>query len=273
MLEGRAPKSVMRAVWLVENTHFDGTIPYERFAGKIKVLAAGCRVLVQEAGGSPTNPADTFWALHRTMTDTVEVRLPNGQRFRHLPFTYDFEDFWARNDHSKYLVTKLLDSNSGQCHSMPLLYRMVADELGIKSYLSFAPNHCFIQVKAPDGQMFNYETTNGHFVTEGWLLGSEYVKPAAIKSRMYLDTVTLTQTIAYAVCDLATGFQFRHGYDDFMDVCADVALRYYPHGYSPIALASNNATYCLGEALRAAGCLRRIHRRRQPPRWKPPTPA
>jgi hypothetical protein len=64
-------------------------------------------------------------------------------------------------------VTKLLRTNSGQCHSLPLLYKLLADRLGIAARLSMAPNHSYIQVVGPDGELYSYETTNGHLITIG----------------------------------------------------------------------------------------------------------
>lgn len=57
---------------------------------------------------------------------------------------YDFEDFYARGDLSKYMVSKLLAQNTGQCHSLPLLYLILAEELGVKAHLCFSPNHSIL---------------------------------------------------------------------------------------------------------------------------------
>jgi hypothetical protein len=116
-----------------------------------------------------------------------------------------------------------------------------------------APNHSFIQVKDAAGRLYNYEATRGVFISDALVLMSDYVKAPAIKNRMYLDTLTVSQTLASCVIDLANGYIDRYGYDDFVDACITLAVRFYPHGAAPNMLASNAAWHCFGEALRASG--------------------
>ena len=138
MLDGRAPVSIKRAVYVSENVYLNNEGPtYRAYVLHIQQLARACRALMREAGQPDTDPTARLLALHQLMTDTVKVNLsekPEVQSFfEHYPCRYDFVDFWGREDHSKQFVTKLLTTNSGQCHSLPLLYKIVAEELGIKS--------------------------------------------------------------------------------------------------------------------------------------------
>jgi hypothetical protein len=93
-------------------------------------------------------------------------------------------------------VTKLLRTNSGQCHSLPLLYKMLADQLGVKTYISMAPNHTYIQVLDDRGELYSYETTTHRFVTDSYYMSTGYVKASALKSRSYLDTLTMKEVLA-----------------------------------------------------------------------------
>lgn len=76
---------------------------------------------------------------------------------------------------------------------------MVADELGVKTYITMAPSHSYIQVKDQRGQLYGYETTNGYFTTFSYYMNSGYVKAAALKSRMFLDTLTRQEMLATRV--------------------------------------------------------------------------
>ena len=99
---------------------------------------------------------------------------------------YDFDDFDGEKDWTKMFVTKLLQTNSGQCHSLPLLYLCIAEQLHAKAYLSLAPNHSFIQYFDSKGERKNFETTNGNLVNIIWLMQSNAISSIALKNKTYL---------------------------------------------------------------------------------------
>ena len=136
---------------------------------------------------------------------------------------------------------------------MPLLYKLLADQLGVKSYISMAPNHSYIQVLGPDGGLYSYETTNGHFTTDAFYTTTGYVKTAALKTRAYLDTLTLRQTIAYQVTDLAQGYAHYYGDDAFTERCAELALQHYPQSIQARIILHNAALSRFARAYQAVG--------------------
>lgn len=131
MLNGNIGYDLKRAVFLTENMFMNGQYDYGQFKRDIANLVQLGRGLA--ADSIHPNPTARFLALHQLMTDTVRVRFAGKVISTHRPFTYDFEDFRGHEDHTKQFVTKLLATNTGQCHSMPLLYKLVADELGVKT--------------------------------------------------------------------------------------------------------------------------------------------
>jgi len=213
-------------VFIVENTFTNGELNYTAFKGKLDELADICRGLA----GPDTSPTARFMALHRLMTDTVQVSNAGKVVSKHLPYRYDYADFRGEKDHTKQFVSKLLRTGTGQCHSMPLLYKLLADQLGVKAYISMAPNHSFIQVKDRTGRLYRYEATNGHFVSDAFHMTSGYIKAGALKNGAYLDTLTLKQTLASEVLDLALGYEHYYGFDAFVEKCAALGLKYYPQG-------------------------------------------
>lgn len=249
MLGGRRPPSLPLAVFAVENSYAAGELNYTAFKANLDELAGICRGLA----GADAGPAARFMALHRLMTDTVRVRAGGKVTTVHLPYRYDFNDFRGEQDYSKMFVTKLLRTNSGQCHSLPLLYKMLADRLGVKSAVSMAPNHTYIQVVGPDGGLYSYETTNGHFTTDAFYMTTGYVKTAALKTRAYLDTLTLRQTIAYQATDLAQGYAHYYGDDAFTEKCAALALQHYPQSIQARIIVHNAALARFARAYQAAG--------------------
>jgi len=248
MLDGRRPASLPLAVFVVENSYAAGELNYATFKADLDELATICRGLATDA-----SPTARFMALHRLMTDTVRVSFAGKVVSKHLPYRYDFEDFRGESDYNKLFVTKLLRTNTGQCHSLPLLYKLLADRLGVKTYISMAPNHTFISVKDGRGSLYRYETTNGHFTTDAFYMSSGYIKAGALKQRTYLDTLTLRENLACQLVDLAGGYEHYYGYDGFVKKCADLALKYYPQGMQGRILAHNVALARFVKPWKAAG--------------------
>ena len=248
MLDGRRKESLPLAVFIVENTYTNNQLNYTAFKAALDELATICRGLATDSSSTAR-----FMALHRLMTDTVQVSQAGKVVSRHLPYRYDFEDFRGEQDYRKMFVSKLLRTNTGQCHSMPLLYKMLADRLGVKTYISMSPNHTFISVKDGRGVLYRYETTNGHFTTDAFYMSSDYIKAGALKQRTYLDTLTLHENLACQVLDLAGGYEHYYGNDDFVKKCADLALKHYPQSMTARLMAHNVALTRFVKPWQAAG--------------------
>jgi regulator of sirC expression with transglutaminase-like and TPR domain len=77
----------------------------------------------------------------------------NGGR----PFSYDHAAF---KDPSLKLISNYLRTRRGNCVSMPILFLILADRLGIDAGLALAPSHLFVRVKDVGGVEINLETTS-----------------------------------------------------------------------------------------------------------------
>jgi hypothetical protein len=173
----------------------------------------------------------------------------------HYPYRYDFEDFWGKEDYTKMFVLKLLQTRSGQCHSMPLLFKILADEVSLPAYISFAPNHSYIQIKDNQNNLLSYESTNGHFVSEAWVLASGYIKAPTLKHRIYTDTLSQTQTLLHCLTDLASGYLWKFGYEntDLVKQCYDFALKLDSKNLKAQMIKANVATYALMKEVKRMG--------------------
>ncbi|MFN9798840.1 MAG: hypothetical protein ACK54P_02370 [Bacteroidota bacterium] len=148
----------------------------------------------------------------------------------HKPYQYDFDDFKGETDWTKMFVTKLLKTGKGQCHSLPLLYLIFAEELKTKAWLSLAPEHSFVIFS--DNALKNfyfYETTNGNSVTDNFMLESGFITSQALKNKIYLDTLDQNGLIASFLADLIMGYTDKFGYDDFMASMVESLLKIYPN--------------------------------------------
>ena len=165
--------------------------------------------------------------LHYFFSNTIIIRNEAGGVDKYsTPKQYDFEDVFGKNDWTKMFVTKLMDTNSGQCHSLPLLYLILAEELEIEAHLAFSPQHSYIMIQDERKNWFNLELTNGYYSTEAWIVGSGYVKAEALSNNIYMKPLTQKETIANCLVDLANGYQHKFGFDKFVLQCADKALEY-----------------------------------------------
>ncbi len=249
MLDGRRTVNLPLAVFVVENSYAAGELNYAAFKADLDELVTICRNL----GGTNDSPAARFMALHRLMTDTVQVSYAGKVVAQHLSYRYDFTDFRGQKDYSKLFVTKLLRTNSGQCHSLPLLYKLLADQLGVKTYISLAPNHSYIQVLDDRGELYSYETTNHRFVTDSYYMSTGYIKAAALKNRSYLDTLTTKEVLACRLFDLGLAYEHRYGSDDFVRKCGLLGLRYYPQSVLGRMSVHNATLAAFSQAWTAAG--------------------
>jgi len=128
-------------------------------------------------------------------------------------------------------VTKLLRTHKGNCHSLPFLYKILAEELNVKAYLAFAPNHIYLRNFCKKIGWYNTELTNAMFPTEAWVMSSGYISTESIVSGIYMDSLSLTESIVVCMNDLAKGYQRKFPKNDisFILKCCDLGLRYYPN--------------------------------------------
>ena len=234
MLAGSYPLSFKRAVFITENAYFDGRLDYGEFSTRITALAQVCRIL-KEANDpyflydkeDRENVARNA-AIFRMMKDTINIA--GGKRL--LPYRYDFEDFDGDANWAKMFVTKLLVTHSGNCHSLPYLYKMLADETGAQTWLALAPNHIYLKQRDVKDGFYNTELTSYTFPTDGWLMASGYVSKETIVNGIYMDTLSVKQSVVLCLVDLAKGYERKLGprqSEAFVSKCTALALQYFPH--------------------------------------------
>ncbi|HMK59132.1 MAG TPA: hypothetical protein VK462_08750 [Nitrososphaeraceae archaeon] len=233
MLEDSIPTSFKRAVFVTEDAYRENSLSYSIFNSKITFLTDLCRKISRQGNliydESDKDEIKKYAAVFRLMTDTVQFLIDNTRYFVTQPYEYDFEDFWGEKDWSKMFVSKLLETNRGNCHSLPFLYKILVEELGGKAYLSMAPNHTYIKQWSKKTGWYNTELTSHYFPIDALIMASGYIHLSAVQNRIYMDTLSEKQSIAVCLVDLAKGFERKAKDDlDFIANCSDLALKYYP---------------------------------------------
>jgi tRNA(Ser,Leu) C12 N-acetylase TAN1 len=239
MLNGQKPLSIKRAVFLSENAFYDNTLSSENFTKTIDNIAYICKLEMLQ-NKMPNSELAKNMTIFKFMSDTISVKLPNqDKRITHYPMTYDFKDCWADSTAENIFVTKLLRTQTGQCHSMPLLYLIIAEKLGSKAYLSYSPNHCYIKIPLEKGKFQNVELTSGILTSDAHVMLSGFVKSAAIENKIYMDTLGKKEVVASCLMDLANVYYRKFGYDNFFKQCFETVLKYHPNNIQGLIGRSN----------------------------------
>jgi hypothetical protein len=163
--------------------------------------------------------------LFQLFSDTLEIK---SMGLKHQPFKYDFEDYAGNNDWSKMFVLKLLTTNSGQCHSLPLLYLILAEEIGANAHLAYSPSHTYIKFRDDEGKWQNVELTNAMLTTDAFMIQSGYIKSEALQNKIYMQPLSKKQLLSNCLFDLAKGYAAKYCYDDFVETVIDKALELDP---------------------------------------------
>ncbi len=234
MLTGKTQLNFKKAVLTTENAYLDGQLDFIRINKEIAILKRLTKAIISTNLVSYNElDKDTIEkqaAIFKLLTDTIPIILDSTHIFYHTPYTYDFDDMLGQKDWTKMFVSKLLIAGDGNCHSMPYLYKILAEEFQIPAYLSFAPNHIYIKLHCKKTGWYNTELTSATFPVDAWIMASGYVHLDAIRNGLYMDTLSLQQSVAYNLLDLAQGYQKKFGNSnpDFVVKCCETVLKYHP---------------------------------------------
>ncbi|MBN1971236.1 MAG: hypothetical protein JW870_17855 [Candidatus Delongbacteria bacterium] len=239
MLEGSTPLSLKQAVFEVEHA-YNNTFTYEQFSSAIQHYVEIVQ-LKMALDKTNVNNSTINIAIAQVLSDTITLEI-NEQIITNYPLKYDFDDGWGETNWNKMFVSKLLFTGMGQCHSMPLLHLIIAEELNANAYLSLSPNHSFIKFEN-NNTLYNLETTLGVLVSDQWLMASGYVSTESIKNKIFLDTLNKKQVVANCLNDLASGYTRIFGHMDttFIFACADLSLKYYDEGNAIAHVIKSNS--------------------------------
>jgi hypothetical protein len=220
----------------IENTYFQNKKDKGEFDKIIKSSGEFILAKMKELKyDSNSNLAKNFM-LFQFFSETIQLK-NNGQK--HDAFKYDFEDYLGIKDHSKMFVSKLISTQSGQCHSMPLLYLILAEEIGAEAYLSTSPNHSFIKFKDENNKWYNIELTNGMFTTPSFMINSGYIKAEALQNKIYLQNLTKQELLSNFYVDLANGYIHKFGYDDFINEVVSKSIELNPNNINAQMIKAN----------------------------------
>jgi len=235
-LEGKRKLSISDAYFVMENAYGNSFLSKKEYDQIIKQSVDFIKQWLIQNGYSLKDNDALHLGIQKFMSDTLTITIanpdnPNGaKKITHLPFFYDYEDFKGEKDYRNYFLTKCFATGSGQCNSMPAVYSSLADGLGAKSYLTFAPHHSFIKYPDNNGNIHSYEPTSNWKIADKWYQDNMFISPKAKANGIYLDTLNKKQIVANCMIDLAFGYLQKHGAADgeFVKECIASAMQHFP---------------------------------------------
>lgn len=248
MLDGKRGMSIKRAVFLQEWAYLDSKLDYKEYCDGIDTVATFLRRFIAANGLQQYKTAGNY-ALFEYFS-----RPYSGNGYK--PFTYDFEDFGGTDDFTQLFVTKLIRTHSGQCRSLPVYYKILAEAIGAEAYIAFAPQHLFIRHRdeMEPTKWVNVELTTQSLSREIFYIEHFGITDDAIRNNVYLYPLSDMETIAYLLSELAEGYWRKYDrYDDFMMQCANKSLEYYPQNITALQQQANVINMRLMEYLAGNG--------------------
>jgi hypothetical protein len=236
MLSGEKALNFKVAVFLTEQAFYDNNLNILAYYQEIDLLSELVKILlssnlvVYSGTGKDKDIVSIHAMLYKVLTSTIPLQIDSNHFYVHTPYVYDFNDPFGQKDWTNMFVSKLLETGKGNCHSLPYLYKILADELKVPCYIAFAPNHIYIKLFSEETGWYNTELTNASFPIDAWIMASGYISLDAIRNGLYMDTLNTRQAVAHCLVDLAHGYQKKLGREnpEFVIKCCNTAFEHHP---------------------------------------------
>lgn len=257
MLSGKAYLNFKEAVLLTENAYYDGKLDIHKLAQQDEILSYIIGNLSKTElinySEKDKDIVTKHAAIFKILTDTILVPMDSNRIFVHTSYTYDFEDPLGQSNWSKMFVSKLLEKGKGNCHSLPYLYKILADQFNIPCNLAFVPNHIYIKSFSEKSGWYNTELTSVTFPIDAWIIASGYVTIDAIRNGLYMDTLSNKQAVPNCLVDLAQGYQHKYGKEnpEFVIKCCNTTLQYHPTNVNALLTKAEAQKYYIHSLMKA----------------------
>jgi len=235
MLQDSTKYSFKKAVFEVEKAYHYGILDTLFLNSEINKITKICKQIIKQRNlkdyqYKDKSKVEKYASLYTVMTDTIPMKMGNDD-YIYVPFSYDFNDIWGVTDWQNMFVSKLLMTGSGNCHSLPYLYKILAEEIEVDAHLTLAPNHIYIKHQSIKNGWYNTELTSGIFPNDSWIMASGYVHLDGIRNGLYMKPLTNRESIALILVDLAQGYEKRIPLNDgvFILKCLKTALNESPN--------------------------------------------
>ncbi len=160
------------------------------------------------------------------------------------PYQYDLNDPLG-NKISNKLLSNYMASKKGNCVTMPLLFVILGQRLGLDVAAATAPTHIFVKTKdETTGAWYNLEATSGaEPARDVWIRQQLPMTDQAVAHGVYLQPLTKKETAALMAETLTEYYVDRHELEKLITL-SDLILEYYPKDVG-VMVRKSNAYYDL----------------------------
>lgn len=139
------------------------------------------------------------------------------------PFSYDLDDPLGREPANKRLDI-YLRTRKGNCVSMPILFAILAQRLGLPVALATAPSHVMVKFADDTQQAWvNIEATQGSFKFDSSYERDTHVSPLALQNDIYLRPLLPREGVGVIASTLMEHYARQKNADALLEV-AELAL-------------------------------------------------
>ncbi|HLW40898.1 MAG TPA: hypothetical protein VKY82_00850 [Flavobacterium sp.] len=229
MLIGKQNLSIKDAFYFSEAAFGDLHLTYGEYNKTITANVSFILKWLKENNYNQTDPEALHFGIQKFMSDTLYITV-DGKRQGHIPYYYDYIDVLSGKDRRNYFVTKTIATGSGQCHTFPITYLILAEALDVDANLAYNPQHSFIRYKNNQGAVINYETTVDKYLPNSFYIETLPVMAEAQRNSLYVTDLSKKQVVASVLFDLAVNFIKEHWLHDksFIVDCIRTAEPYFP---------------------------------------------
>jgi regulator of sirC expression with transglutaminase-like and TPR domain len=237
--QSSAAAQAIRAVLATPDDHLDfatAKLTFDKMIDSAVDIEAWMRKIgeMEQTIRTMAGPSPSRWQKLGTIQKYIYQA---GAWNENRPYDYDQTDPLGKNITNK-LLTTYITTRRGNCVSMPFLFLILADRLGVHVTASTAPFHIFVRVVDDEtGKTVNLEPTSGAGpARDEWIRQhSPTMTDQSIANGLYLQTLTKKETIAL-MASVPLEYYVNEGrWQDVIEV-ADVILEYYPKDVTALVI-------------------------------------
>lgn len=173
-------------------------------------------------GNVPANPT-----ARQVLDGLLKTLYVPGEWNQGKPFTYDLTDPLGKNPKNKQLATYLA-SRKGNCVSMPILFAILGQRLGLPIALATAPHHVLVKFADDEQQAWvNVEATSGGFKWDSSYERETGISEQAMNNGIYLRPLLPHEAMGVIASSLMEHYGAKKDAESLMEV-ADLALEANP---------------------------------------------
>jgi regulator of sirC expression with transglutaminase-like and TPR domain len=179
-------------------------------------------------------------------TATILEKLTTLKKFIYEPgpwndniaFGYDHIDPFGK-DVSNQILGQYMTRRLGNCVSMPILFMLLGNRIGLNMTLAVSPGHSFIKFTDGNGRIWNLETTSGGGFTRDEKYRRETpMTDQAVKKGTYLKSLSHDEVVAMMATAIAAEFVTRKQPKEAI-VVTGVLLQHYPQSAELLILQAH----------------------------------